>query len=208
LKVSIKEIAGNWDKGYALDKHIVTSTFTGHNEYGHATFDTIRTEAGEATFQLKYRSDWSQVEPLAQAIVDQIVPKFQNIGLVIPVPASKLRQRQPVYEVAQSVAKKIAVNSFEGIVAKAAPDAACPALKDLGSKAEKVAALEGRFSLKDTINPAYSSNPILTGFRVVFGASELPRCWQWLLRRPGVGPSAAGMGRLKDRKCRCGVVGR
>ena len=152
MKTNIKEIAGNWDKGYALDKHIVSSTFLGNNEYGHATFDTIRTEAGEATFQLKYRNDWSQVEPLAQAIVDQIVPKFQNIGLVIPVPASKPRKRQPVDEVALSVAKKIAVNSFEGIVAKAAPDAAFPALKDLGSKAEKVAALEGRFSLKDTID--------------------------------------------------------
>ncbi len=152
MKVSLKAIVGNWDNGYALDKHIVSSTFTGHNEYGHATFDTVRTEAGQATFLLKYRSDWDQVELLAQAVVDQIVPKFQNIGLVIPVPASMPRKRQPVYEVAQSVAKKIAVNSFEGIVAKTVPQAACPALKDLGSKAEKVAALEGRFSLKDTIN--------------------------------------------------------
>lgn len=151
LKVNLREITGNWDKGYALDKHSVSSTITGHNEYGHPIWHTIRTEAGEATFLLKYRSDWSQVEQLAQAIVDQIVPNFQNIGLVIPVPASKPRQRQPVYEVAQSVAKKLALNSFEGIVVKAVADAACPALKNLGSKAEKVAALEGRFSLKDTI---------------------------------------------------------
>lgn len=176
MKVIIKEIAGNWDKGYALDKHIVSSTFTGHNEYGHATFDTIRTEAGEATFQLKYRSDWSQVEQLAQAIVEHIVPKFQNIGLVIPVPASKLRQRQPVYEVAQSVAKKIAVNSFEGIVTKAAPDAACPALKDLGSKAEKVAALEGRFSLKDTINGEGKWNALVIDDLFDTGASMEAVC--------------------------------
>ena len=167
---------GNWDKGYALDKHSVSSTIIGQNEFGHPIWHTIRTEAGDATFQLKYRSDWSQVAPLAQAIVDQIVPKFQNIGLVIPVPASKPRQRQPVYEVAQSVAKKIAVNSFEGIVAKAVPEGACPALKDLGTKAEKVAALEGRFSLKDTINGEGKWNALVIDDLFDTGASMEAVC--------------------------------
>ena len=176
MKVNLKEIVGNWDKGYALDKHSASSTFTGYNQSGHPTFDTICTEAGEATYQLKYRLDWPQVEPLAQAIVDQIVPKFQNIGLVIPVPASTLRQRQPVYEVAQSVAKKIAVNSFEGIVAKAVPEGACPALKDLGTKAEKVAALEGRFSLKDTINGEGKWNALVVDDLFDTGASMEAVC--------------------------------
>ena len=176
MKVNLKAIVGNWDKGYALDKHSVSSTITGQNEFGHPIWHTIRTEAGEATYQLKYRLDWPQVEPLAQAIVDQIVPKFQNIGLVIPVPASKPRQRQPVYEVAQSVAKKIAVNSFEGIVAKAVPEGACPALKDLGTKAEKVAALEGRFSLKDTINGEGKWNALVVDDLFDTGASMEAVC--------------------------------
>lgn len=152
LKVNLREITGNWDKGYSLDKHKISSTFTGYNDYGHATFDTLRTEAGEATFQLKYRSGWDQVEPLATAIAEHIVPKLPKIGLVIPVPASKVRARQPVYEVSRALAKVIGVETFEGIVSKSVAEGASVALKDLGTKEEKVAALAGRFSINDTIS--------------------------------------------------------
>ncbi|WP_424943892.1 ComF family protein [Aliiroseovarius crassostreae] len=151
MKAVLKKIEGNWDVGYALDKHIVSSTYTGDNEYGYPTFHTVRTEAGEAVYQLKYRSDWDQVEPLADAVVQHIVPNLGPIGLVIPVPASKTRTRQPVYEVAQAVAKKTGVNSFEGIVSKAAAVGEAVALKDLSTKEEKVAALDGRFTISDTI---------------------------------------------------------
>jgi predicted amidophosphoribosyltransferase len=151
LKVNLKEITGNWDKGYSLDKHKIKSIFTGHNEYGHPTFDTLRTEAGEATFQLKYRADWSQVEPLAAAIAEHIVPKLPKISLIIPAPASKVRDRQPVYEVSQALAKAIGVKVFEDVVSKAAAEGGGVALKDLGTKEEKVAALAGRFTINDTI---------------------------------------------------------
>jgi predicted amidophosphoribosyltransferase len=151
MKANLREIEGNWDIGYALDKHMLRSEFLGYDEYGHPRFDNHRTEAGEAVYQLKYQSDWDQVEPLADAIVQHIVPNFGNIGLVIPVPASMTRKRQPVYEVAQAVAKRIKVGSFDNIVCKAAAENGSVALKDLGTKEEKVAALEGRFTIEDTI---------------------------------------------------------
>ena len=136
----------------------------------------IRRRPNRAALAMHVEHETTDRHGRIAAIVDQIVPKFQNIGLVIPVPASKPRQRQPVYEVAQSVAKKIAVNSFEGIVAKAAPDVACPALKDLGSKAEKVAALEGRFSLKDTINGEGKWNALVIDDLFDTGASMEAVC--------------------------------
>jgi predicted amidophosphoribosyltransferase len=171
LKVNLREIAGNWDKGYALDRHKISSTFTGYNDYGHATFDTLRTEAGEATFQLKYRSDWTQVEPLANAIAEHIVPKLPKVSLVIPVPASKVRARQPVYEVSRALAKAIGVETFEGIVSKSVGEGACVALKNLGSKEEKVAALAGRFTITDTITNEGKWNALVVDDLYDTGAS-------------------------------------
>ena len=61
MDVNIKQIEGMWTLGYSLDKHTLTSTPIGPNEYGRMQFDTVRPAAGEALFQLKYRSDYSQV---------------------------------------------------------------------------------------------------------------------------------------------------
>ena len=93
VKVRLQQISGAFSDGYALDKHIVSSVFIGHNDYGHPQFDTTRTAAGEAVFQLKYCSDFDQVKPLAKAVVRNIVPHFPKIGLVMPAPASTTRKQ-------------------------------------------------------------------------------------------------------------------
>lgn len=176
MQVNLKQIAGNWDDGYALDKHIIKSSFIGNNSFGHPIFETERTEAGESVFKLKYKSDWSQIELLAQAIVENIVPKFISIGLVIPVPASKTRGRQPVYEVAQSVAKKIKVDYFEGIVSNSTAGDAKVALKDLSTKEEKLAALNGRFVVKDELADNRIRNALIVDDLFDTGASMEAVC--------------------------------
>ncbi|MGK7652057.1 ComF family protein [Roseovarius sp. B08] len=176
MKVNLRKIAGNWDIGYALDKHMLYSNFLGHDEYGHPRFDNHRTEAGEAVYQLKYRSDWDQVEPLADAIVDHIVPRFGPVGLVIPVPATMTRARQPVYEVAKAVAKRINVESFERIVCKAAAENGAVPLKNLGTREEKVAALEGRFTITDTITNEGRWNALVVDDLFDSGASMEAVC--------------------------------
>ena len=115
-------------------------------------FDTTRTEVGEALFQLKNRGDWDQVEPLAQELATRVIPLFPDIGLIVPVPASKTRARQPVFEIAAALAKKMGLTYFDNIVQKAPAVAGAPQLKDLKTKAEKVAALADRFSINDQIN--------------------------------------------------------
>jgi len=35
------KIEGSWEKGYAFDIHTISSVFTGDNEFGHPTFDTV-----------------------------------------------------------------------------------------------------------------------------------------------------------------------
>lgn len=151
MQINLKQISGNWDQGFSLDKHTLGSTFLGYSETGRPIFDTTRSEAGEALYQLKYNSDWSQAADLAQAIVAHITPKFENIGFVVPVPASTRRQRQPVNEIAKEVASKLGLACFENIIVKAPGPADTPALKDVSSKEDKVAILDGRFTISDQI---------------------------------------------------------
>ncbi|KQO79555.1 ComF family protein [Rhizobium sp. Leaf262] len=161
MQVQIKQITGSWDLGYALHKHSLHSTFTGHNEFGHPTYDTTRSEPGEALYQLKYRNDWSQAGPIAAQIKTSILPLFETIGLIVPMPASTLRARQPVDEIANELAKVIDASVFNNIVVKApAPEGSTP-LKNLNTKAEKDAALAGRFSINDQISGDGSWNALL-----------------------------------------------
>lgn len=151
MKTCIKRIVGNWADGYALDKHSNGSIFMGNNQYGHATFDIDRTEAGEAVFQLKYRGDFDQVHPLEKAIFKHILPNFEKIGLVIPAPASEVRTRQPVHEVATALAKRINAPLFENIITKSAVAPNSVSLKNMNTKDEKQEALRGRFLLNKAI---------------------------------------------------------
>ena len=151
MDVNVKQIIGSWDLGYALHKHTLSSVYLGDNEYGHPQFDTTRSEPGEALFQLKYRSNWAQADPLAAQIEATLLPKFQKVGLIIPMPASTKRARQPVDEIANALAKRTGIPVFDDIVIRApAPDGS-PALKNLNGRAEKDAALGGLFSINEAI---------------------------------------------------------
>jgi len=151
VKVRLKHISGAFDDGYALDKHTASSVFVGYNDYGHPKFDTTRTPAGEAVFQLKYRGDFDQVKPLSKAVVRNIVPHFPKIGLVMPAPASTSRQRQPVHEVARSVAKRMDVPLFDNLIERSAVAANTGSLKNLNTREEKDQALKGRYMLNKPI---------------------------------------------------------
>jgi len=151
MNVHIKEICGNWDKGYVLDKHTVSSVYLGDDENGRPRFDTKRSEVGEALFKLKYRSDKSQIEPLASQLATSIAPRFDKVDLIIPMPASNARQWQPVSEVAKELGRSLKVPVFENIVVKAANDGAGQQLKDMVTKEQKQAALEGKFTIADGI---------------------------------------------------------
>lgn len=151
MKVLIKKLEGSWDAGYALHKHTLSSTYLGENEYGHPQFDTTRSEPGEALFQLKYRGDWAQVAPLASQVKDSLLPLLGEIGLIIPMPASTQRQRQPVEEIANELGRLKGIPVFNNIIVKAPAPQGAPQLKNLHTREEKNAALEGRFSINPSI---------------------------------------------------------
>ena len=151
MEVQGKKIQGSWDLGYVLHKHTISSVYLGVDEWGHNRFDNTRSEPGEALYQLKYQSDWSQVEPLAAQIKETLLPLFGKIGLIIPMPASTVRARQPVNELAYALGKLMDTPVFDGMIVKAPAPVGSPALKNLHNRAEKDAALAGRFTINDAI---------------------------------------------------------
>jgi predicted amidophosphoribosyltransferase len=167
MKVSLKEICGPWDEGWVLDKHTLSSQCIGHNASGYPVFDTRRTEVGEATYQLKYRSDWGQAKTLAQAIADNIYPKLINVGFIVPMPASKARTRQPVTEVAEALGQIVGVPVFTKLLTKGNG----AALKDLSTKEEKIAAIGNSFSITDEIGSQGAWNLLLVDDLFDTGAS-------------------------------------
>lgn len=148
MKVNIQKIEGSWKLGFVLDKHIDHSEFLGTDQFGHDQFDTVRTEVGEAIFQLKYRNDLSQIDVLSSAFVENLGGFFKNVGLVIPMPPSKNRTVQPLTLLAKAVAKKLDKPFFEKILVK---NITTPLMKDLVTKEDKENALKGALSINDEI---------------------------------------------------------
>ncbi|MZH99452.1 ComF family protein [Dickeya dianthicola] len=154
MQVQLKKLEGSWDLGYALHKHTLSSVYRGEDEYGHARFDNTRSEPGEALYQLKYRNDWNQIAPLAAQIQAALLPLFGKVGLIIPMPASTARARQPVDELATELGRITGIPVFKDIVVKAPIPQGSPQLKNLHSREEKDAALQGRFSINPSITNA------------------------------------------------------
>ena len=149
MNVNIKEITGVWTLGYSLDKHTTSSTPIGNNASGYMQYNTIRPEAGEALFQLKYRSDYSQISLIAQQMNASFGEVFSSAGLVIPMPASKVRNRQPVTEIAREFARLKGIPCYENLIVKTKET---PAMKDISSRDEKVGTLMDAFTVNDVLN--------------------------------------------------------
>lgn len=148
MDVNIKEIKGNWDLGYSLDRHTLRSTYIGENEWGHPKFDTVRPVAGEALYQLKFKFDYTQVAIIAKQMFDSLSPHFNSADLVIPMPPSKPRLRQPVIEIAKELARLMNRPCYETLLVKTA---ATPAMKDIASREEKVNTLINAFTVADQL---------------------------------------------------------
>lgn len=161
VKVLVKKLEGSWDAGFALHKHTLSSTYRGENEFGHPRFDTTRSEPGEALYRLKYRGDWNQVGPLAAELQQTLLPRFGKIGLIIPMPASTARARQPVEEIANELGRLTNTPVFNDIIVKAPARQGTPQLKNLHTREEKDAALDGRFSINPSISNEGRWNALL-----------------------------------------------
>lgn len=172
MEVHLKRIHGNFTTGYALDKHTTSSTPTGYNEQGHMQFHNVRSPAGEALYQLKYKQDFSQIEPLAQAVVQHIVPLLTQFSMVVPMPPSRWRPRQPVVELASAIGVKLQLPSFDSLLTKVQSG---PSLKDLPAH-EKAAALHGTITLNRYLTGQGPWNALLVDDLFDSGATVNEAC--------------------------------
>ncbi|WP_186055095.1 ComF family protein [Burkholderia gladioli] len=161
MEVQVRKLQGSWDLGYALHKHTLSSVYVGDDEWGHARFDNTRSEPGEALYQLKYRSDWDQVEPLAAQVQATLLPLFGKIGLIVPMPASTVRAKQPVNELAYALGRLTGIPVFDEIVTKTPVPSGSTPLKNMHTRAEKDAALAGRFGINQCITNEGHWNALL-----------------------------------------------
>lgn len=142
VQIKPKTLRGEWKQGFALDVHTTSSTFVGHNEYGHPEFATTRSPLGELLYRLKYKRDESVIEEIADAVVEFIKASKIRIDAIVPMPPSNVRSVQPVLQIANAVAKKLGVPVLKNCVSKTKKT---PQLKDIYNYEERTKLLDGAF---------------------------------------------------------------
>jgi len=85
----------------------VSSTFVGHDEYGHPRFDTQRSEIGELLYRLKNRSDESFLQQIAETAVRFLESWKPDVDIIVPVPPSRNRAKQPVFLLADALGSRL-----------------------------------------------------------------------------------------------------
>ena len=142
--ISPTRIKGDWDDGYALDSHIVKSRLIGYDEYGHARWDTVRTEIGELLYKLKYGGDKSAMGPIVSTVITFLESRKWQVDLVVPVPPSIARHFQPVATLAENLAKELKIEPCQNCVEKIKKT---PGLKDVSDFNERGKLLDGTFEV-------------------------------------------------------------
>jgi predicted amidophosphoribosyltransferase len=115
-------------------------------------FDTVRSPAGEALFQLKYRFEYAQAPIIAHQMAVSLAPYFHDASLVVPMLPSRQRSRQPVVEIARELARLMRIPCYEDLLTKTN---ATPAVKDIGSRIERVDALVNAFAVNDVLGEGF-----------------------------------------------------
>ncbi|MCF8145769.1 MAG: ComF family protein [Deltaproteobacteria bacterium] len=103
------QIPGRWRTGYVLDYHTLSSTYLGDDEYGHAMFDTKRSQVGELLYRLKYRSDKSALNQLAEVAARFVREWNPEVTILVPVPPSRVRAEQPLHLIAERLGTTIGI---------------------------------------------------------------------------------------------------
>jgi competence protein ComFC len=146
MQINIQKIFGNWTEGFALDFHTISSFPAGTNEYGRIIFDTTRPEIAEHLYQLKYRSDISHVNIIAQEVANFLSTKSNwELHKLIPIPPSDIaRSFQPVYELAKEVGKLRNLEVDFSVLKKLKPTGELKSVEDIEQRKE---ILKGAFDV-------------------------------------------------------------
>ena len=118
MKINPHRIRGSWEDGYVLDVHSTGSTFLGYDEFGHTVFDTNRTEMGELLYLLKYKGDVSVLSEIG-AFSELFIRSWNiDFNIIVPVPPTRPRSVQPVFQIADELASRFGVSVLRSAVRK------------------------------------------------------------------------------------------
>ena len=121
IQINPKRLLGSWKEGWALDIHTVSSTFLGYDEFGHEQFDTVYSPLGEALNKLKYKSDKTVLDSIAETVAAFIITKGINqkiSALVIVPPTNTKRPFQPNIELIKLIGQKLNLPFYVDYIVK------------------------------------------------------------------------------------------
>lgn len=148
-------IKGSWQAGFALDYHTVSSKFLGHNEFGHAVFETKRTELGELLYRLKFGGDKSVVDEIAETAAHFVQHSWgATLSMIVPVlPSNEGRSEQPVFILADALGKRLRIPVRHDAVVK---QKKTPQLKNIYDYKERLKVLDGAFAADPSVAGGHS----------------------------------------------------
>lgn len=150
VKVNPTSIHGNWDEGYALDMHTLSSEFIGYDQYDHPRFHTEYSPLGNLILQLKYGNNVGVLGDIVDTVVTFIKFKWKiHIDLILPIPPSKTdRKTQPVETIADGVGKNLKISVAKNVLKKTKDTGE---LKSIDIPEERTRILENAFQVTDHI---------------------------------------------------------
>ena len=162
IEINPKRLQGGpWAAGYALHIHTLSSTFIGHDEYGHARFETLRSPVGELLYQ-------TAVDLLAEAAGRFLKQWAPPIDAIVPVPPSMSRKTQPVLSVAAAIAERLHIPLCTDCIVKVKQT---PQLKDTTEYDKRMEALKDAF----TVSPESTTGRSLLLFGDLYGSGATVR---------------------------------
>ena len=138
IPIQPTRIPGRWIEGYALDLHTEVSRHVGDDDRGHPLFETARTPVGDLLYRLKYRGDTSAAHDLVGVAADFVRQWSPPVNLLVPVPASRDRARQPVALLASALAQELRIELCLDCVHRTGIS---PELKNVRDRRERIEAV-------------------------------------------------------------------
>lgn len=138
-----QKLNGNWKIGWALDFHTIRSI-----PLDTGGFKTTYTDIGFALNRLKYHQDYSQIDILANFVIEFMKTRKVTpyINVILPTPPSNKRDVQPVNVIAEKVAKSLNITFDKNYLVK---NRNTEQLKEIENKSEREKILEGAFEVRD-----------------------------------------------------------
>jgi len=138
------KISGNWDAGWALDYHTVSSKYDKAGRY----YITDRTALGEALYKLKYRRYFWLAKKVAKTASEFLenMNIVDEIDLIITIPPAKFRLFfQPVKMLGRSMGRILNKPAAIRVLKRRKK---VPPVKSLEDSLERLKLLKGLFSVR------------------------------------------------------------